>query len=60
MGSDRHIVIFAKYGLLRNVFSDAHTNCVSEKFKEFYRKLIIEQDISTPYNFLTVAKQKSE
>ena len=43
-------IIFAEYSLPREIVSDVGANFVSEKFKEFGRKLNIEQAISSAYN----------
>ena len=43
-------VIFSEYGLSKKIISDAGGNFVSEKFKEFYTKLNIEQAVSSSYH----------
>ena len=43
-------VIFSKYGLPKRIMSDVGGNFVSEKFKEFCRKLNIEQALPSSYH----------
>ena len=42
--------IFAEYGILCKLMSDAGTNFVSEKFRHFCRSINIEQTVSLAYH----------
>ena len=42
--------IFAKYGILQKLMSDAGTNFVSEKFRHFCKSINIEQAVSLAYH----------
>ena len=42
--------IFAEYGILQKIMSDAGTNFVSEKFKHFCKSINIEQVVSSAYH----------
>ena len=43
-------MIFAEYRLLKKIVSDAGTSLTSQKFKDFYRKLNIQQTITSLYH----------
>ena len=43
-------VVFAEYGIPKRVMSDAGSNFISEKYKNFYKSLNIEQAVSSSYN----------
>ena len=42
--------IFAKYGILQKIMSDAGTNFVSERFRQFCKSINIEQAVSLAYH----------
>ena len=43
-------VIFAKYGILQKLMSDAGTNFVSENFCQFCKTINVEQVVSSAYH----------
>ena len=43
-------IIFAEYGILHRLMSDAGSNFVSEKFRSFSNSLNIEQSVSSSYH----------
>ena len=43
-------IIFAKYGILQKIISDASTNFVSDRFHQFCKSINIEQAILSAYH----------
>ena len=46
-------MIFAEYGLPKKIVSDTGTNIAAETFKDFYRKMKIQQTITSLYHQLS-------
>ena len=42
--------IFAEYGILQEIMSGAGTNFVSERFRQFYKSINVEQAVSSTYH----------
>ena len=52
-------VIFVEYGIPHRIMSDAESNFISEKFKNFWNSLNFEQAVSSSYHIKVTDKYKS-